>query len=175
MATRNSSQVERRRSRVRRRRVQARPRKRASSAARDSSRPRASTRAGNARSGKRIKASGRRPGRPTDKPRIPAAIEVAIDAQRTSIGTAISLLYCLHSALRREIEDAGRIESEPVEDAADWADLTEISAMLMVRLNAVHSALDPVQLVRANPDPEMVKLIEAVRGMGTGDDDREGS
>jgi len=87
-----------------------------------SSRPRNSTRAGKARSVKRTKSSGRRPDRFTAKPRIPAAIEVAIDEQRTSIGTAISLLYCLHSALRREIEDAGRIETEAVEDAAESAD-----------------------------------------------------
>ena len=139
-----------------------------------SSRPRNSTRAGKARSVKRTKSSGRRPGRLTAKPRIPAAIEVAIDEQRTSIGTAICLLYCLHSVLRREIEDAGRIESEAVEDAAKSADLTEISAMLMVRLNAIHSALDPVELGRANPDPEMVKLIEAVHKMRIGGDAQEG-
>jgi hypothetical protein len=108
------------------------------------------------------------------KPRIPAAIEVAIDEQRSSIATAISLLYCLHSALRREIEDAGRIETEAVEDAAESADLTEISAMLMVQLNAVHNALDPVELRQANSDPEMVKLIEAVRKMGMGGDAQEG-
>jgi hypothetical protein len=50
-----------------------------------------------------------------------------------------------------------------VEDAAKSADLTEISAMLMVRLNAIHNALDTVELGHANPDPEMAKLIEAVR------------
>ena len=141
-----------------------------------SSRPRNSTRARKARSVKRTKSSSRRPGplpAPT-KPRIPATIEVAIDEQRSSIATAISLLYCLHSALRREIEDAGRIETEAVEDAAESADLTEISAMLMVRLNAIHNALDSVELGQANPDPEMVRLMEAVREMGIGDDAQAG-
>jgi hypothetical protein len=141
-----------------------------------SSRPRNSTRARKARSVKRTKSSSRRPRRlpAATKSRIPAAIELAIDEQRSSIATAISLLYCLHSALRREIEDAGRIETETVEDAAKSADLTEISAMLMVRLNAIHNALDTVELGHANPDPEMAKLIEAVRTMGIGGDAQEG-
>jgi hypothetical protein len=46
--------------------------------------------------------------------------------------------------------------------------------MLLVRLNAVHNALDAVELGQANPDPEMVKLIEAVRNMGIGGDAQEG-
>ena len=45
--------------------------------------------------------------------------------------------------------------------------------MLMVRLNAVHHALDPVVLRQANPDPTMVELIEAARKIGTGSDERE--
>ncbi len=109
------------------------------------------------------------------EPRIPAAIELAIDNQRESICTAISLLYCLHSALRREIEDGGKVESEEVSDAADGADLTDISAILLVRLNAVHSGLDSLALRQANPDPEMVGLMEKVREMGIGGDEGEES
>jgi hypothetical protein len=109
------------------------------------------------------------------QPRIPAAIELVIDNQRESICTAISLLYCLHSALRREIEDGGKIESEEVSDAADGADLTDISAMLLVRLNAVHSGLDSLALRQANVDPERVVLIEKVRELEIGDDEQEAS
>jgi hypothetical protein len=131
-----------------------------------SSRPRNSTRATKARSVKRSSPSHRRAaGRPSSptEPRIPAAIEVAIDDQRDCLGTAISLLYCLHSALRREIADAGPEESEAIEDATEWANLTDITAMLLVRLHAVHRSLDFVSLGQADVDPERVMLGEAAR------------
>jgi hypothetical protein len=91
---------------------------------------------------------------------------MAIDQQRSSLETAISLLYCLHSALRREIDDAGRIESQAVTAASNSADLTHISALLMERLDAIHRGLDSLELEQASPDPEMVKLIETVREIG---------
>jgi hypothetical protein len=109
------------------------------------------------------------------EPRIPAAVELAIDNQRESLCTAISLLYCLRSALRREIEDGGKIESGAVDDAADGADLTDISAMLLVRLNAVHNGLDSLALRQAGVDPERVMLMEKVRELGIGDDERKAS
>jgi hypothetical protein len=104
-------------------------------------------------------------GRPAaeTKPRIPAALEIAIDDQRTSLGTAISLLYCLHSALRRETADAGSNEYDPVANASEWADLTEITAMLLVRLYLVHNALDCVTLKEVYVDPKRVELAEAAR------------
>jgi hypothetical protein len=142
-----------------------------------SSRSRNSTRAAKARSVKRTTSSRHRAARPPDqsKPRIPPAIEIAIDDQRKSIETAISLLYCLHSALRREIDDAGRVESEAVEDASQGADLTDISAMLLVRLNAIHIALDSVALEQAKVDPEMLRITEMACRLGTGSDEREAS
>jgi hypothetical protein len=137
-----------------------------------SSRPRNSTRAGRARSAKRT--TSPRPQVAQTKPRIPPAIEIAIDDQRDSLETAISLLYCLHSALRREIEDTGSVESEAVEDASDQADLTDISAMLLVRLSSVHSALDPTELAQAKVDPEALRISELAREMFDSDE-REAS
>jgi hypothetical protein len=136
-----------------------------------SSRPRNSTRATKARSVKNSPPSHRRAAhrsRSPTKPRIPAAIEIAIDEQSDSLGVAISLVYCLHAALRREIE--GPAESEAVEDAAESADLTDVTAMLLVRLNAIHAALDPVSLQHADIDTERVELTEAVRKQQIGDD-----
>jgi hypothetical protein len=52
---------------------------------------------------KTVRKARRSPATPTQpartKPRIAAAIEIAIDDQRDSLGTAISVLYCLHSTL----------------------------------------------------------------------------
>ena len=59
-----------------------------------------STRAGMARSGN---PSTLRP--PTKALSIPAAIQNAIEEQRGELATAMTLLYCLHSVLRREIDD----------------------------------------------------------------------
>ena len=141
-----------------------------------SSRPRNSTRARKGRSAKRtagLPAVDRQPTAAAE--RIPAAIEIAIDDQRDSVGAAISLLYCLHSVLQRETSDAGPVESAAVADAAEWADLTHITAMLLVRLRGVHSGLDQVALQEANPDPERVMLREEARKLGIGSNEREAS
>lgn len=137
---------------------------------------RKSTRAVKTHSVKRSSTRRRAAGPPPApaKPRIPPAIEIAIDDQRNSIETAISLLYCLHSALRREIEDAGKVESQAVEDASDEADLTDISAMLLVRLDSIHSALDPTELMQAKVDPEALRISELAREMFDSDE-REAS
>jgi hypothetical protein len=141
-----------------------------------SSRPRNSTRARKARSAKRT--TGRPAAdRPATlaKPRIPATVEIAIDDQRDSVGTAISLLYCLHAALRCETAYPAAEESEAIADAAEWADLTDITAMLLLRLHGVHCGLDPVALLHANPDPEMVMLMEEAHKQGIKSNEREAS
>lgn len=142
-----------------------------------SSRPRNSTRAAKARSVKDSPSRRRAADRPPaqSKPRIPPAIELAIDEQRESVGTAISLLYCLHSTLRHQVDGAGPDEGEAVDDAAEWADLADITAMLLVRLHAVHSALDSTEIVQAKIDPERLALTEMARELGIGTDDREAS
>jgi hypothetical protein len=107
--------------------------------------------------------------------RVPDAIDFALDEQRDSLGTAITILYCLHSALRREIEDGGSIESEDVEQAAESADLTDITALLLVRLNKIYRALDSTELKKADIDPERLEIAEAVRKLRIGNDEREAS
>ena len=129
---------------------------------------------------KRVKArAGKRksPSRPPDATtgRIATAIEFAIDEQRESLGTAISILYCLHSTLCHRDAGASRFENDAVADAAKGADLTDITAMLLVRLNGIHIALDSTELEKADVDPEQIEMAEAVRKLGIGDDEREAS
>jgi hypothetical protein len=120
--------------------------------------------------------STRAAGRPRvqPKPRMPAAIEIAIKDQRSEIGTAITLLYCLHSVLRQE-EEGDDAESEAVAEAAEWVDITTLTAMLLVRLHNIHAALDCVTLTEADVDPERVRLGELSRKLGFDRDEREGS
>jgi hypothetical protein len=66
----------------------------------------------------------------------------------------MTLLHCLHSVLRREIDDAGKEESDAVENAVGWVDMTEMTAMLMARLNSVLLALDSVSLKHALKEVE---------------------
>lgn len=123
----------------------------------------------------RTRPSSRAAGSQSAQPklRLPADLEIAIGQQRGSVGTAISLLYCLHLALCHEIE-GGQIEgSEAVRDASQWADLTQITAMLLVRLHAVHTGLDSVSLVRAKVDPGDVLLADAARELVMGGDGRQ--
>jgi hypothetical protein len=37
-------------------------------------------------------------------------------------------------------------ESDAVKDATEWADLAEVTAMLLVQLHAIHLSLDSVSL-----------------------------
>ena len=115
------------------------------------------------------------PTQPTQSqpPRIPAPIELAIEEQRGFLGTAISILYCLHSALRREIEDGGPEDSEAVECAAEGAELTDITAMLLVQLHNIHNALDSVHLMHAKVDPERVAMLETFSKLKIGSDEGE--
>jgi hypothetical protein len=73
-----------------------------------------------------------------------------------------------NTTLIQTIEDGGLEESEAVEDAAERADLTEISAALLVRLRDIHTALDSVSLKRADVGPKRVMLAEAARKLQIG-------
>lgn len=133
-----------------------------------SSRPRNSKRVRKAHSAKRSSPSPRRKaGKPSFQttPRIPPAVEIALDVQRGSLEIAISLMYCLHATLRHQADDGGLFETEGLEDAAGMADVADISALLLVRLDAIHDALDPTELVRAKVDQEAAQLTETVREM----------
>ena len=135
----------------------------------------APTLARSARPGVR-EASGNSPAEPrreptaSKPPRIPVAIELAIDEQRKSIEAAISLLYCLHSALHREVDDGGMLESEAVENASNLAHLTYITAMLLVRLSSIHTALDAVELMQAKVDPENLRISDLARELTENDE-----
>lgn len=171
MATRDSSEVERRRLRVRDKRTQTPPPTPANSAATGSLRARNSARAGKAppakRSSPRKRTSARHlratSGSPVKARAIPFAVQYSIDRQRGSLSAAMSLLYCLHSELRRRIEDGGPIESEAVEDAAEWVDLTAITSMLLVQLHSIHLGLDSISLRKAAESlriAEMANLLD---------------
>jgi hypothetical protein len=59
----------------------------------------------------------------------------------------------LHSALRRELEDAGPIEGIAVEAASRLAEFPELTAMLLESIHSVHEALDLTKLARAMEGP----------------------
>jgi hypothetical protein len=126
-------------------------------------------------SSKKCKSTSAGQPRAQTKPDIPAAVEIEIEDQRASLGIAISLIFCLHGALRRQIEDEDPEDCDPVAHAAEWADLTDITGMLLVRLYLVHNALDSASLREAFVNPKRVKLAEAARKLKTGDDAREAS
>jgi hypothetical protein len=114
-----------------------------------SSRPRNSTRARKAHSAKRSVSLPRSPKRrrPARKaPALPVEIVNAIDDQRRELATAMTLLHCLHCVLRCEADDTGPGESEAVQNAVGWVELPDVTALLLVRLHAVHLALDSVSL-----------------------------
>jgi hypothetical protein len=140
-----------------------------------SPRPRNSNRARKSRPRKDRSSKAAHPVRrvPPDAPRTPVAVELAIEDQREALATSISLLYCLHSAMHREIDDGGKDESEAVVNVSNSADLTAVSSMLLVRLDAIHSALDSVELAHAKQDPELVALAKAARKIFSQDEDSQ--
>jgi hypothetical protein len=152
MPTRNPSEVERRRLRVRSKRTQTRPPTQASNPAVGSSPRRNSARGRKARFAKHSGPSTRLPIRRRPSSAVvamPPEFEHAIDDQRRELATAMTLLHCLHCVLRRETDDISSHESEAVEDATEWVELPDVTAMLLVRLHAVHLALDSVSLKHA--------------------------
>lgn len=143
-----------------------------------SSRPRDSIRAGKARSTKSAPKPRRKPARPKAPKlrtaadgmphggvpdRVPTDVEIALHEERGSLITAISILYGLHSILRRERDGDESEVSEAVEDAAKWSNSVELSGMTLVKLHTVLKNLDAIALGRTHVDPEDVALAEATR------------
>lgn len=139
-------------------------------------RPRNSTRARKAGSAKSAPKPRRQPPRPKptklrkvdDAPheareRLPADVEIAIHEERGSLIVAISILYGLHSILRRQLEEDDSEVSDAIEDAAEWADSTKLSEMLLVKLHEVMENLDNIASGVTNVDPEDVAIVETVR------------
>jgi hypothetical protein len=101
------------------------------------------------------RASGQHRGGPpklTKTPTMPAEIEDVIEEQRRELVTAITLVHCLHSVLRRQKYDNAE-ECPAVELAEHWVELPDMSAMLLARLHSVHLALDSVSLRQAAQAP----------------------
>jgi hypothetical protein len=80
---------------------------------------------------------------------VPLAIQNTIEEQRGELVKAMTLVHCLHCILRRETEDNGPDETTEFEDAAAWVEFPNVTAMLLVRLHAIHLALDSVSLRQA--------------------------
>ena len=97
--------------------------------------------------------------------RLPTDVEIALHEERGSLMTAISILYGLHSILRRERDGDESEVSEAVEDAAKWSDSVELSGMTLVKLHTVLKNLDAIALGRTHVDPEDVALAEAARDL----------
>ena len=86
---------------------------------------------------------------PRKGPVIPVQVGNAIEDQRRALVTAITLLHCLHTVLRRQTEDGGAEEPEAVQNALGWVELPDLTAMLLEQLHSVHLALDCVSLKQA--------------------------
>lgn len=114
-----------------------------------SSRPRNSTRVGKARSARSLPRSRRKPApKPLKVPEslpIPIAVELAIHRERETLITSITLLFSLHCILRRQLEGLGEV-NEPVESAAKWVNVTELTTILLGKLHTVLNNLDEIAL-----------------------------
>ena len=101
-------------------------------------------------------------------PHIPEAVEAAIHEERATLITSITLLFSLHSILRRQLEGLDEI-NEPVESAEKWVNVTELTTMLLGKLSTVLRNLDAIALGRTpDVDPEDVEMTESVAEMPHG-------
>jgi hypothetical protein len=107
------------------------------------------------------------------KPTISTAVDVAIEDQRGNLAAAITLVYCLHATLQCEAEEGGPDEEQAVKTASEWAELSTITRMLLVRLHSIHAALDSVSLIRARDLADQAVLIAPAQELPTNVDDRE--
>lgn len=98
-----------------------------------------------------------------DSGRLPAAVEIAIHEERGSLIVAISILYGLHSILRRQLEGDDSEVSDAIEHAAGWADSTKLSEILLVKLHEVIQNLDNIASGITNVDPEELAIAEEAR------------
>jgi hypothetical protein len=85
---------------------------------------------------------------------MPVEIQNAIEDQRRELATAMTVLHCLHCVLRREADYTSPDESAEFEDAVGWVELPDMTAMLLVRLHAIHLALDSASLRQAQQGSE---------------------
>jgi hypothetical protein len=80
---------------------------------------------------------------------FPPGLKSEIEDQRGVLVTIITLLHCLHVALKYQ-EDQIDEELDPrVEAGVRWVSLPEMTAMILERTHAVLSALDSSNLTKA--------------------------
>lgn len=125
-----------------------------------------------ARRGRSARSSPKPRPKPVQKPsadsRLPAAIEIAIEQQRDSLTTEMTILYALHCILRRDQEGDDSEVDEAVRDAVEWTDPTDLTSMLLVRLHTVFNNLGKIARGETDVDPEHVALTEKVRELVRG-------
>jgi hypothetical protein len=80
---------------------------------------------------------------------FPRGLENEIENQRGALVTVITLLHCLHVALEHRQDHFDEKLNPYVEAAVRCASLPEITAMLLERTHAVHSALESINLTKA--------------------------
>jgi hypothetical protein len=118
-----------------------------------SSRESKSTRVKSARPGERLrtrqirsKPSNRAP---VEVLEIPTGVLAEIDSQRGVLVTIITLLHCLHLALKCREDQIDEGLDPRVEAGVRWVSLPEMTATILERTHAVLSALDSSTLTKA--------------------------
>ena len=96
--------------------------------------------------------------RSEDRPQVepfimPVKIKNVIECQRNKLVSVVTLLHCLHSALRRQLDNTGRMESVAVLAASEIAEFPMVTGMLLEEIRSVHDALDSTSLRRALEGP----------------------
>jgi hypothetical protein len=87
--------------------------------------------------------------RAAELPHIPEGIRVEIEEQRGVLIAVMTLLHCLHVVLEHQKDHGGEALSAGAKAAIRWANLPDMTEMLLERVHAVHLALDSVCLARA--------------------------
>jgi hypothetical protein len=80
---------------------------------------------------------------------FPPGLKNEIENQRGVLVTIITLLHCLHVALKYREDQVGEGSDPRVEAGVRWVSLPEMTATILERTHGVLSALDSSNLTRA--------------------------
>jgi hypothetical protein len=80
---------------------------------------------------------------------VPPGLKSEIDNQRGMLVTIITLVHCLHVALKYREDQIDEGMGPRVEAGVRWVSLPEMTATILERTHAVLSALDSSNLTRA--------------------------
>lgn len=83
---------------------------------------------------------------------IPPRILDQIDNQRGVLVTIITLVHCLHVALKHREDQIDEGFDSRVEAGIRWVSLPEMTATILERMHAVLSALDSSNLTKASKE-----------------------